>query len=57
MKLDVLKCSQAFLRSQNYSFVAFGGLNGIFVYALAAQTSAGQAGPKFKTIPPKGMKE
>ena len=34
----------------NFSFVPFDGLIWIFVYVLAAQTSAGQAGPKFKTV-------
>ena len=28
----------------------FGGLTLIFVYVLAAQTPAGQAGPRFKTV-------
>ena len=33
-----------------YSFLPFGGLISIFVYVLAAQTSANQAGPTFKTV-------
>ena len=37
-------------RSSNYSLVPFGGLFWTFVYVLAAQTSAGQAGPKFKAV-------
>ena len=39
---------QIYLKSLNYSFASFGGLIWIFVYILAAQTSAGQTGPKFK---------
>ena len=42
--------SQIFLKSLNFSSVPFFGLILIFVYVLAAQTSAGQAGPKFKTL-------
>ena len=38
------------LKSSNYSFVPFGELIWIFGYVLAAKTSAGQAGPKFKTV-------
>ena len=34
----------------NYSFVPYGGFIWRFVYVLAAQTSAGQACPKFKTV-------
>ena len=34
----------------NYSFAQFVGLFWIFVYVWAAQTSACQAGPKFKTV-------
>ena len=39
-----------FLKSLNYSFIPFGGLIYTFVYVLAAQTSTGQAGSKFKTV-------
>ena len=45
------KSSQIYLKYSNlYSFVPFGGLIGIFVYVLAAQTSVGQADPKLKII-------
>ena len=37
-------------RSLNYSFVLFCGLIWIFVYDLASQPSARQAGPKFKIV-------
>ena len=42
--------SQIFLNSSNYSFLPFSRLIWIFVNVLAAQTSTGQAGSKFKTI-------
>ena len=42
--------SKIFLKSLNYSFVPFSELIWIFIYVLAAQTSAGQAGSKFKTV-------
>ena len=42
--------SHIFLKSLNHSFVYFGWLFWIFVYLLAAKTSASQAGPKFKTV-------
>ena len=42
--------SQIFWNSSNYYFLLFGGLIWIFVYELAVQTSASQAGPKFKTV-------
>ena len=47
------KCVQIFLKYLNYSFIPFGGLIWIFVYVLAAQTSAGKTGPKFKTVCPR----
>ena len=39
-----------FLKSSNYSFIPFGWLILIFAYVLAAQKSASQADPKFKTV-------
>ena len=42
--------SQIFLNSSNYSFLPFSRLIWIFFNVLAAQTSASQAGSKFKTI-------
>ena len=48
---------QFYLKSLDYSFVPFVGIIWLFVYVLAAQTSAGQAGPKFNINPPKGMNE
>ena len=42
--------SHIFLKSLNHSFVYFSWLIWIFVYLLAAKTSASQAGPKFKTV-------
>ena len=47
---NVLKYTHIFLKFSNFSLVPFGGLIWISFYVLAAQTSAGQAGPKFKTV-------
>ena len=43
------KSYQIYLKSSNYSFI-FGRLNLNVIYVLTAQTSAGQAGSKFKTV-------
>ena len=53
----IFQSSQIFFKSLNYSFIPFGRSILIFIYFLAAQTSASQAGPQFKTVPSNGMKE
>ena len=48
--IDYWSC-QIFLKSLNYILLyPFGRLIQIYVYVLAAQSSASQTGPKFKTV-------